>query len=420
MDKITVVMKREFLTKVRSKYFAIGTILGPILMVGIVVVPMLFAKMQTGGRRTLGVVDKTGVFAADLKSALDDTLPGGERKYRLVDIPPYGRSADEDELRASILADIYDGVLIVGPDALESNSVKYMARNVTDFQELERIESAVSDVVVSHRLSQEGLDPSRVKQLTKHVDLKTLKATKEGAREEKGATFFLTFVLVFFLYMTVLLYGISVMRSILEEKSSRVVEVVLSSVKPFQLMMGKILGTGAVGLVQFTVWAGFGVLAVLLGGSVYSAFGAGEMPLSGVPISLFLYFVVYFLLGFFLYATLYAAVGAIATTEQEAQQVQRPVTILVVIPILLLNLFMRTPDSNLAVAFSLVPFFSPILMFARICIASPPGGEIALSIGILIASILLSVWVVAKIYRVGILMYGKRATLPEIVKWLRY
>jgi ABC-2 type transport system permease protein len=342
------------------------------------------------------------------------------RKYRLLSISPYGDNASDEVLRAHVLAETYDGILILERDVFEENTASYLAKNVTDFQEIRRLESAVSGVIVSHRLSESGFDPTRVQELTRDVDLRALKATKEGTTEETGSTYLVGVILVLFLYMTTLLYGISVMRSVLEEKSSRVIEVVLTSVKPFQLMMGKILGTGAVGLVQFGVWSGFGILTILYGGAISSAFGSSEIPLQGTPMYIFFYFILYFLLGYFLYAAMYAAVGAIATTDQEAQQIQRPVTILIIIPILLMQLYFRNPDSQLAIVLSHIPFFSPILMFMRICIVMPSPGEILLSIAVLLTTILVAVWVVAKIYRVGILMYGKRPTFPEIVKWIRY
>jgi ABC-2 type transport system permease protein len=222
-------------------------------------------------------------------------------------------------------------------------------------------------------------------------------------------------VMVMLLYMAVLLYGISVMRSVLEEKNSRVMEVLLSSATPTELMTGKLLGVGAVGLTQIAVWA------VIAGVFAVPAL-AMQPDLDQLKVSpgVLAAFAAFFFLGYLLYSTIYAAIGAIATTEQEGQQLQFFVVTPLVLSVFMLNSVVQTPDAPVVAWLSMVPFFAPVVMYARIVIQTPPMWQIALSLFLLIATIAGNMVLCARIYRVGILMYGKRATLPEILKWLKY
>ena len=205
------------------------------------------------------------------------------------------------------------------------------------------------------------------------------------------------------------------MRSIILEKSTRIVEVLLSTTSAFKMMTGKILGQGFVGITQYVIWAIFGIMLVLYGNRVLPV---SSEYLNFAP-SIFIYFVVFYILGYFVYAILFSAIGAMVNTDQEGQQISFPIIMLLVVPIMILGLVVKNPDSTIVTIFSLIPFFSPIIMFARINLTSPGMLEIGGSILILIFTIILLIWLVAKIYRVGILMYGKRPNLPEIIKWMR-
>jgi ABC-2 type transport system permease protein len=212
------------------------------------------------------------------------------------------------------------------------------------------------------------------------------------------------------------------MRSVLEEKNSRVVEIVLSSMKPFQLMMGKILGIAAVGFTQYAIWAVFGLAATRYSRKIVSGMVPADtgFKIPSVPGYIFIYFVVFFILGYFLYATFYAAIGAMVNSEKEAQQLLMPVSMFLIIPILLMTLVLKSPDSSISVVLSIIPFFAPILMLLRICLLLPSAVQIGGAVVLLILSTVVMIWVAAKIYRVGILMYGKRPNFKEIIKWMRY
>jgi ABC-2 type transport system permease protein len=223
---------------------------------------------------------------------------------------------------------------------------------------------------------------------------------------------------VVFIYITVLIYGVTVMRGVMEEKQSRIIEVLLASVKPFELMLGKVVGIGLVGLTQYVVWVVSGLALSAL--SAVAAVAVAGFDLPKISVSLMIFFMVYYLLGYFLYAALYAMIGAIVSNEDDGQQAQWPVSMTFAMSFVLSTLAMENPNGVAVTILSLIPFFGPSLMFLRIAIGSAPAWQIAASITLLILTIVVVTWIAAKIYRVGVLMYGKRPTLPELARWLRY
>jgi ABC-2 type transport system permease protein len=279
------------------------------------------------------------------------------------------------------------------------------------------LRAAVNDIVSEKKIEKSGLDPEMIKQLTRRLDLVTVKI-REGEEEKKSGfiqEYFVTLAFVMILYVTILLYGASIMRGVLEEKNSRVVEVLLSSANSFQLMAGKIIGLGSVGLAQYLIWTVLGISFSLYGGALT---GLSIGDLSFDP-SIFLYFILFFILGYFLFSTIYAAFGAISNTDQEAQQASFPIVMLLIIPLVTMTFIVKNPQSTVSVIMSMIPFFSPILMFARINTAAPSPLEIWGSIFLLVITIIGCMWVVARIYRIGILSYGKKPTLAELIRWVR-
>ncbi len=423
MRKILSVIKREYLQIVKTKGFIIGTVLGPVLMVALIVVPILGQLVSVGKQETIGVIDLTQEIFAELDKKLDYKLKDGTRRYILEEFKP---TASVENLRNAMSKKVLEKELsayIFIPDSIsEGGEAQYVSLHTTDFDEIKNIHSAINSVVIEKRLKKEGLDPAKVSQYLRPVKMTPVKVTKKGEEKDIGATFLISYLLVLILYMTLFFYGAIIMRGVIEEKSSRVVEVILSSLKPFQLMMGKILGIGAVGLTQYSIWALFGFAASRYSKSLISSFVRipADFSLPRMPAYIFIYFVIFFLLGYFLYATFYAAIGSMVDSEKEAQQLLFPVTMFLVIPILMIMFVVKNPESTFAVVLSMIPFFAPIIMLMRVCILLPPFIQIGGSILLLILAILLMVWLTAKIYRVGILMYGKRPSLAEIVKWIRY
>ena len=425
MGKIRAVMKREYLTRVRTKGFIIGTLAMPLAIGIITVAPILLMHLKSEKPKSISVVDQTGRLFPGLESTLKDTTEGGIKLYRLskVEISPGGLPKVRRELSEKVDKEEIDGYLVIPDDVFEKNQAQFYAQNVSNFRVNEDLQGAVSKAVSHFRLSNSGLDPERVKKLVKGVSLRTFKVTGRGKEEEDtGTTFMITYIMVFFLYISLILYGAMVMRGVIEEKSSRVVEVIVSAIKPFHLMAGKVLGVGGVGLTQFLIWSLLVGGGSLYGRNLVSSFtvGGDSISLPGMPLSLLFFFVLFFLLGYFLYATLYAGVGAMVNSDEEAQHLQLPLVALLIIPFMLMFHVIGNPNSGIAVLLSFIPFFTPIIMFMRIAVQTPPIWQILLSLILLGLSIGAMVWVVGKIYRVGILMYGKRPNLPELVKWFRY
>lgn len=436
MRKILAVIKREYIQMVRTKGFIIGTVLGPVFMIALIVVPIIVSSVSVEKQETIGVVDLTNEIFMELDKKLDHKdhrLKDGFRRYVLEKIEPSaGLEELRHKLRERVLKKELSAYIYIPEDVLEigvresavrdsepeEKKVEYVSEHTTDFEKLRTLSRVLNNVIIEKRLKREGLDPQKVAQYIKRVELQPIKITKKGEEKDTGGTFMISYILALIIYMAILIYGQVIMRGVIEEKSSRVVEVVLSSLKPFQLMMGKILGIGAVGLTQFSIWTLFGIGASVYGTSFIPAGVNFSMP--SIPAHVFVYFVVFFILGYFLFGTLYAAIGSMVNSEKEAQQLVMPVTMFLIVPIMLMIFIIRAPNSSIAVFLSFIPFFAPILMFLRITVLLPPFGQIGASIVILILTILLMIWLTAKIYRVGILMYGKRPKFAEIVRWIRY
>ena len=425
MNKFWTIFKREYLTRVKTKGFIIGTALTPLLIIALTIGPGLLMNLKSEKVKHLSVIDLSGIVYEELVLALDDTTDSGEQLYKLTQISATSINLGnvKKELSQSVDKDKIDGYFIIPEDIVETNESEYYAKSVSDFDQNRIYRNTVSGIITNYRLKKSNLDPEIINNLTRRVQLKTFKIEKGGEeKEDVGLSFAVTFVMVMFLYMALIMYGTLVMRSVYEEKLSRVAEIIISSCKPFQLMAGKVLGIGAVGLTQYLIWAAVAGILTFYSVSIIQMFsaGAGDVPIPTIPISVLVYFVIFFILGYMLFATLYAALGAMVNTEQDAQQLQFPVLMLIIVAFVFAFYIIRQPTSSLTHIVSQIPFFSPITMFTRISVQTPPFSEILLSIVILIVTIIFLIWLAGKIFRVGILMYGKRPTLPEVLRWLRY
>jgi ABC-2 type transport system permease protein len=409
--KLWAVVKREYIERVRTKAFVIGTILGPIVMAALMIVPMLAARSKSKPLR-IAVVDWTGELRGAVEQALHEVEDDGRKRF---DVQPAADSpeAAEAAYRKAVLDKSLDGYLSLPRDAVATAKASYYGRNVSNFTALRTMERTVSAVLVTRRLTSAGLDPARVNDLTRSLDMKTIRLSEQGEREDKGADMILAMVLLMILYVGILMWGQAVMTSVIEEKTSRVVEVMASGVPSTTLLLGKLLGVGSAGLTQFLVWA-LSLLAVSLASG---SLGATDMP-EVTPLVL-ASFVVFYLLGFFFYAALYASIGAAVNTVQEAQSFVFPVMLPIILAMVCWPAVMQSPDGPLAFTVSMIPGMSPVIMFLRIVVLTPPMWQMLLSIALLVLGILGVVWVAARVYRVGILMYGKRPTFPEIVRWVR-
>ncbi|MDX2033636.1 MAG: ABC transporter permease [Blastocatellia bacterium] len=427
MKKLFAIIKREYLTRVRSKGFIIGTIISPLIMMGFAIVPYLLARSSGPDKYRIVVLDQNGddVLIARFQELLLERKAPRAARYELTREVVGGAEA-LDARRQALTRELQakeagassgqplDGYMILPADALAQKELVFYARNAANFTNRTRLAEALDKAVLERRAAIAGMNPDLVRQVTRGVDLRIV---NERGESERGRLM-LSFSLLMVLYITILIYGISVLRGVTEEKQSRIIEVLLASVRPFELMLGKVVGIGLVGLTQYLVWATSAILMGLLSAGPLIAFGGMSVP--KIPPSLLVFFVIYYLLGYLLYATLYAMVGAIVSNEDDAQQMQTPVTMTFVVAIILATFVMQNPSGRAATILSLFPFFTPALMFLRIAFNAAPAWQIALSIALMIGTILGCVWVAAKIYRVGVLMHGKRPSLPELMRWLKY
>jgi ABC-2 type transport system permease protein len=414
MRNIWLIIKREYVERVHKKSFIISTVLFPALMLSLIIIPGKLAGMKTSGTRHIAVVSDNADFANAVKAQLTSSR---NVKYA-VDV----NTSPSEALRAQLKSDVsnakLDGFLWLTDEVVKSRKVTYVARETSDFIEVASMESALRTSVLRQQLMSHGAAASDIDAMMKDFDLEAV-ALKGGQEQKAGGPgqFISAIVLVMMLYMTLLIYGMSVMRSVLEEKTSHVMEVVLSSAKASELMAGKVLGVGAVGLTQIAIWI---LLATAASAPALLAMAGVKDSGFHIDPKVLPAFAVFFVGGYMLYSTLFAALGAMVNSEQEAQQWQTFVTLPIVVPVMMMMFVIRQPNAPVSVWMSMVPFFSPILMYLRIVVQTPPWWQIALSIALLVVTIWGVIWLCSRIYRVGILMYGKKPTLPEIVKWVKY
>ncbi len=411
MHNIWLIAKREYLERVRTKAFIISTILIPLLMGGGIIFEVV-SSSHTKSASHIAVVSQDQQLALDLQSELEN----GKDSRMIVDVisPPGSdtRGVLDNELTEKSL----DGYLWITPSS-QANArptFAYTPRSARNVATKETIESALQTVLLHERLSHQGMGSSDVASIMQPVEVDT---TKAGKAADTTSSYIATAILFFLMYMVIMLYGMNVARSIIEEKTSRVFEVLLATIRPEEMMAGKMLGVGSVGLTQVGIWLATAIL--LTSTSLVSSMMGGNAHVS-LSVTELVFFVVYFVLGFMLYASIAAALGAMTNSEQELQQLNMFLVMPLAACFFAAGLVVGNPSSTFSVVMSLIPFCSPLLMYLRISLAMPPVWQIALSIALMLLTIYAILWVASRIYRVGILMYGKKPTLPEVLRWLKY
>ena len=425
MRKVWIIAKREYLERVRTRSFIVMTFLIPALALGGFIAPALMNR-GSGGTKHLVVVAsdaRTGeLIRQQLLKLSDEQRKQGVPQQVQRNLPQVGTlvvdvDTNTSEAERASLADKVnkkqlDGAIFATKDALANKKVPFLTRDVSGFIVNAEFQQAMNEALRRDLLKTRGLSDQEIDSAFQTVDLAAQSPTGLGNPE---ALFFVVFGMAMIFYVVTLLHGISVMRAILEEKTSRVMEVMLSTAKANEMMAGKILGVGAVGLTQIVIWA----LMVLVP-STAGLIAAASILKGVISIGLVVYFVVFFLLGFALYSTLCAAVGAMVNSEQESQQLQFVVMMPMIISVFIMINIIQSPGGSLAVWASLFPLTAPLIMFLRVALQSPPWWQVAISIGLMAATTYGLVLVCGRIYRVGILMYGKKPTLPELMRWLKY
>ena len=417
MKKVLTIIRKEYLERVRSKSFLIGTVLGPALMSLFIVLPILLADSAGDDQRTIGVIDLSGEHFEKLNTILAEQ--GGDQVNLLL-INSEGRSSEVcvQEMKKLILEESIHSGMVIPEDFIESRRLSFYNKSVSSLVTRDDVLRPVMNRLLREiRFAAKQVPDSLFTYLAARTDWSSISVDSQGGEEEQDETvsFAMAFILIMIIYIMVIMYGSHTLTAVIEEKSSRMVEVMLSSVSPGNLMLGKVLGIGMAGLTQFGIWAAAFFVMSQRGVSV----GEFTLDVGFLTPVILISFVVFFLLGFFLYATLYAGFGAMCNTVQDSQQFHTPLAMGLVIPMMLLSLILRAPDSTISVVLSLVPLFSPVLMFMRVCVETPPMWQIGLSWALMIASIWMASRMAGKLFRLGILMYGAAPTWGSMVRMLR-
>ncbi len=429
MAKLWTVVKREYLERVRTKWFIIVTLFGPIFFAMIMVLPgYLSVKGMREARVTnLRIVDATGLGIGERVSqrlAAPQISAGMAPSMARVDTVTQEGVADvEEALLARVVSREENGVLILDSATVASGRARYLGRDAGSVGQVDALEGAVRTALIGARLEALGLDAPTADAITRlRVRIDAEKVTDQGKGGSGLAGTVFGFGVAFLLYMSIILYGQNILRGVLEEKTTRVAEVVVSSVSPDVLLAGKVIGVGAVGLTQMLVWVASGVLFWEQRSRVFSAMGIQNMPQISFPTIdplVLVALVLYFILGYTFYASLFAAVGAMVGSQEEAQQASQPVLMLLVFSIIFVQPVMTNPTGQLALVMSWLPFSAPIIMPMRMTATPVPPLEIAGSLFGLALACAAAIWLSARIYRVGLLMYGKRPSMRELLRWIR-
>ncbi len=429
MNRIHIIIRREYISRVRKKSFLIASILGPVLMAAIIILPTYLA--------TRGVEQKDVLVLDESEYFTDVFVPNDELNYEFVD-------ASEEEAKAKLLSEGYYGLVFIPKIDLEDPfGYKFYSGSNPSMSIVNKIEREIDRKVEDMRLELSGLDNEVINSFKVSTDLDTINLSKGGMERSSssGAATAIGYIAAFMIYLFIFIYGAQCMRGVIEEKNTRIVEIIVSSVKPFHLMIGKVIGIAGVGLTQFIIWIVFSFVVIA---GVTAAMGIGGVPatdgaeIMGTPqarqvdpgfveqaleslgainfpmvMASFLFF---FVGGYLLYGALFAAVGSASDTDADAQQFMLPVTIPLIFAIIMLGAVLNDPDGSLAFWLSVIPFTSPVIMMMRV----PFGVEIwelFLSMFLLVAGFIFTTWIASRVYRVGILMHGTKVNWKILAKW---
>ncbi len=448
MKKFLAVVKHEYKKIVLKWSFLIGTLLFPIIAAGFAIVPAIIFSIK-GEPTRIAIVDLSGKIAPRikanlsaerlkekseqvLKDAMKDVGASPDKQIQTnaellgggIVFSDYGTEEKSDEqirreLNGQIQEKKLDGYLIIPPNYEAADSkFEFRSRKAGDFSTERNLKDAINEAVRSERLAKANISEERLKDLSKNVNFDAKSLDETGGEKNSDAVFITAFIIALMIYITLAIYGQMILGAVVEEKETRIAEILFSSAKPFELMMGKLVGVGLAGLTQLSIWILSAVIAAGFGATLFSAAGMDIAIPNISPLMVILFFV-YFLLGFFIYASIFALIGSMVTTVQEGGQFSFPPIMLLLVGFYFSFAVIRDPSSSLSFWVSIAPFFAPITMPVRILAETPPYWQIALSIAINAATIAFLVWLAARVYRVGMLMYGKRATLPEVWKWIR-
>jgi len=414
MREVLLIARREYLERVRSRAFLMMTILFP-LFIGLLIGGSVFAGKLSSGVRNIAIASNDAVLAR----AVAAEMQSESSKAKPPEVVAPASDAERAMLTRRVEEKTLDGYLWLEKEpGSNSPEVTFVSRSSGGLFSLGRMEGAVSHGIEREQLIQHGVSSAEINAMTHHAEIQTMQL-RQGQMIPSNSlkSFFGAYAMMFLIYFTVVFYGMNVARSVVEEKTSRIFEVLLSTVEPQSLMAGKLLGVGAAGLTQMTIWV---LLVSAIVGTSAGARGPEGLAAFGIHPQQLFFLVAYFLLGFFFYSAIAAAVGASVSSEQEIQQFSMVIVAPLTVGMVLITYITSNPTALPVVLLSLFAPCAPIVMFLRMSSQMPPAWQIALSMLLMLLFIWAAIWIASRIYRVGILMYGKRATLPEILRWMRY
>jgi ABC-2 type transport system permease protein len=426
MAKLWAIIKREYLERVRSKWFLIATFFGPIFFAAIIIIPAWIASKSTATSQVYNttILDVTGTgFGHQLALAIAGDTTDKTRIPDVRIVAPAALTQAESTATREVMKKEKVGYLVVDKQTVAGETARYAGRNASSIPDMTQLRSALRQTILASRLESIGIDNSRTKELTFiPLNFSTERITERGRGGSGMASVIFGFAIGFLLYATIIIYGQTIMSSVIEEKTSRVAEVVMSSVPTDTLLAGKVLGVGAVGLTQQILWVATTYVLLKLRAPLMERLGAPPASFSLPEISMgaAVLLLLFFLLGFIFYSSLYAAVGSAVNSEQEARQAASPLMIMIIFAGVFIQPVLLSPTGRMAEVLSLLPITSPIIMPIRMAVTAVPPAELAASLGFLMIGCVAALWVASRIYRVGLLMYGKRPTMREMARWVSY
>lgn len=412
MKKTLAIAKWEYLEKVKTKAFIISIIITPAIIILFSIVPTLLVNKEDSTTKFIGFLDKSEIYYNDLSSEISNfSFNDDQPLYVLLNLNKKDVTEEvlKSELDEQTLKGKYDSFIFVKDGGTDSMIVEFRSKGMANFRDVGRFSKAFETVRLNQKIQQEEIDPELVEFIKSGIQINQIKI-EEGGKEGKASfesVFFSSLIFILLLMMMVIYSGQMLVRSLLEEKSNRIIEILASSCNSNQLLAGKVLGLSALGLTQILIWM---MIGITLAGSAIIPLDAFQNILP---------MMVYFILGFIFFTTLFVGIGSIVSTEQEAQQITSYLSIIMVIPVVIVFPAMQNPDSTLIKVLSYIPFTTPSVMLLRLNVAPVPAWEIALTLGILVFSTLITIKFSAKIFRIGILAYGKMPNMKELKSWLR-
>jgi ABC-2 type transport system permease protein len=448
MYKFLAVVRHEYRKVVLKWSFLIGTLLLPLLAVGFALVPAIIFSIK-GEPTRIAIVDPAGKIEPRLRENLSRERVAERRRRASLEALSEGSPSQEDqiklasqqlgenfifqhfepgtmtneeirrELAAKVTAGDIDAFLIIPENYGDAGAVyEFRSRKAGDIITNDSFRDALNAAVRSQRLADAEISEARLDELSRNVTLNARGIDERGEEKDSGGVWIASFIIGLMIYITLAIYGQAIMGAVVEEKETRIAEILFSSARPFELMFGKLVGVGLAGLTQLSIWVA--TAAALVGFiALQPEFAAISSSIPAISPLMVFYFLIFFLLGFFIYASIFALIGSVVTSVQEGGQFAFPPIMLLLIGFYLSFAVIRDPNSNLSFWASIAPFFAPITMPVRILAETPPVWQIGLAVLINSLAIAGLVWLASRVYRVGMLMYGKRATLPEIWKWIR-